>query len=93
MSTKNSRNYITVVSSEDLGFYTKIFPKDISEDEFYYRVSNRISMSDCTGEEILTMVYHGQEVKYYGWEPNEHFIYKDLNGNTVYEAWYPEFDH
>lgn len=65
----------------------------ITEDQFFTKVSKRIAFDDLTNETVQKIYYKGKEVEYAGWQPCMKYEYKDLDGNTFWVGTFPEWDH
>ena len=65
----------------------------ITEDQFFTKVSKRIAFDDLTNETVQKIYYKGKEVEYAGWQPCMKYEYKDLDGNTFWVGNFPEWDH
>lgn len=65
----------------------------ITEDQFFTKVSKRICFDDLADETVQKIYYKGKEVYYVGWQPRMKYEYKDLKGNTVWVGYFPEWDH
>ena len=74
-------------------YYTHGFSSTIDINKFFWDVSYRISFSDCSDEEVTEIMWQGKKVKYAGWKPENLFVFKDEEGNIVYEHYYPSFVH
>lgn len=72
--------------------YVKSFDL-VGMDKFFREVSNVIAFDDCTGFNIISIKFDGKEVYYTGWQPCMVYEYKDLDGNTVWEGQFEEWDH
>lgn len=59
---------------------------------FFHEVSGRISMSDCSDENVTKIVYRGEDFQYMGWLPDEMFNFKGASGETKCFH-FPEFEH
>lgn len=73
--------------------YTQTFDGQTSVDFFFTKVSQRICFDDLTDETVQKIYYKGKEVEYAGWQPGMKYEYKDLDGNTVWVGYFPEWDH
>ena len=65
----------------------------ITEDQFFTKVSKRICFDDLTNENVVKIYYKGKEVWFAGWQRGMKYEYKDLDGNTVWVGYFPEWDH
>ncbi len=65
----------------------------ITEDQFFTKVSRRICFDDIDDTSVQKIYYKGKEVYYAGWQPCMRFEYKDRNKNTVWVGEFPEWDH
>lgn len=65
----------------------------ITEDQFFTKVSKRIAFDDIYDETVQKIYYKGKEVEYAGWQPCMKYEYKDLDGNTFWVGNFPEWDH
>ena len=69
------------------------YASTVGEYEFFHDVANEISFGDCTGADVVQIVWHGNEVKYDGWRRQEYFGFSDLNGECVFGNCFMEFEH
>ena len=67
--------------------------EQITENQFFTRVSKRIAFDDLDDITIQKIFYKGKEVEYVGWRPNMVFEYKDLDGNVVWSGKFEHWDH
>jgi hypothetical protein len=65
----------------------------ITEDQFFTKVSRRIAFDDLYDETVQKIYYKGKEVEYVGWQPCMKFEYKDLKGNTIWVGQFEHWDH
>ena len=65
----------------------------ITEDQFFTKVSKRIAFDDLSDETVQKIYYKGKEVEYAGWQPCMKYEYTDLDGNTIWVGNFPEWDH
>ena len=65
----------------------------ITEDQFFTKVSKKICFDDLDDSTVQKIYYKGKEVEYAGWQPCMKYEYKDLNGNTVWVGYFEEWDH
>jgi hypothetical protein len=65
----------------------------ITPDQFFTKVSRRICFDDINDETVQKIYLGGKEVVYAGWQPGMKYEYKDLDGNTVWVGYFPEWDH
>jgi hypothetical protein len=65
----------------------------ITEDQFFTKVSKRIAFDDIDDITVQKIYFRGKEVEYAGWQPGMKYEYKDLNGNTIWVGEFPEWDH
>jgi hypothetical protein len=72
--------------------YSETFGQ-ITEDQFFTKVSRRICFDDLYDTNVVKIYYKGKEVYYDGWQPGMKYEYKDLDGNTVWVGYFPEWDH
>ena len=82
-----------VVIRDSEGIIKIITYEEANENAFFCTVSKHIAFSDCSGEDIMSIYFEGKEIKYVGWQPNMIFEYKDLDGNTVWEGQFEQWDH
>ena len=62
-------------------------------DQFFTRVSRRICFDDLDDITVQKIYLGGKEVIYAGWQPGMKYEYQDLDGNTVWVGYFPEWDH
>lgn len=61
---------------------------------FFQKIAVTLAMSDCTGEEVVKIVWDGEEYHYSGWEPNmEYRFVKEGDPSETYTVWIPEYNH
>ena len=72
--------------------YAKHFGS-VDEDFFFTNVSKKICYDDLYDEVVHKIFYKGKEVTYAGWQPGMKYEYQDLDGNTVWVGYFPEWDH
>ena len=65
----------------------------ITEDQFFTKVSKKICFDDLDDSAVQKIYYKGKEVEYAGWQPCMKYEYKDLDGNTVWVGYFEEWDH
>lgn len=65
----------------------------IDMDMFFYNVSKRIAFDDLADETVQKIYYRGNEVEYVGWQPGMKYEFTDLDGNSVWAGYFPEWDH
>lgn len=73
--------------------YSQVFKGDMSDDFFFGNVSKKICFDDLDDETVQKIYFKGKEVIYAGWQPGMKYEYKDLDGNTVWVGYFPEWDH
>lgn len=67
---------------------------DCSADYFFREVSKVIAFDDCTDLKVTTIIWHGKRVRYDGWAPRMYFKYTTPRSHkTVWDGYFPEFDH
>lgn len=49
--------------------------------------------SDCCDEAVKEIVFDGKQCFYCGWQPNMLYEFVDEDGNKVFSAYYPDWDH
>ena len=64
-----------------------------NDDQFFTAVSRKICFNDLDDSNMQKIFYKGKEVVYAGWQRGMRFEYKDLDGNTVWVGYFPEWDH
>ena len=79
--------------TDDEGNTKTVTYEDTFVDKFFTEVSKRIAFGDCTEETVTEIYWQGKKIEYAGWQSNMIFEYKDVNGNTVWIADFPEWDH
>ena len=62
-------------------------------DPFFVDVSRKICFGDIDGSSVHLIYYKGIEVACIGWQPGMKFEYQDLDGNTVWVGYFPEWEH
>ena len=65
----------------------------IDMDMFFYKVSKRIAFDDLADETVQKIYFRGKEVEYAGWQPGMKCEFTDLDGNSVWVGYFPEWDH
>ncbi len=75
------------------GEYHTVAFGEITENAFFTKVSYKICFDDCDNSNVHKIFYKGKEVIYAGWQRGMKFEYKDLDGNTVWVGYFPEWDH
>ena len=64
-----------------------------NEGSFFIDLSRRICFDDLDDCAVHKIFYKGKEIEYAGWQPGMKYEYKDLDGNTVWVGYFPEWDH
>lgn len=72
---------------------SQAFNGKTSEDFFFTKVSEKICFDDLEDITVQKIYYKGKEVIYAGWQPGMKYEYEDLDGNTVWVGYFPEWDH
>ena len=80
-----------VVEHED-GIYIRGLDEG-SYDQWFTQLAKTIAFDDCSGERVLYIMYKGKELHYAGWKPGMLMEFADKNGNTIWSASFPEWDH
>ena len=62
-------------------------------DKMLKDVSKTICFSDCSDERVTKIIYRGKAVTYSGWQPGMVYEFVDGQGNVVYTAIHPEWEH
>lgn len=65
----------------------------VTDDQFFTKVSKRICFDDLTDETVEKIYFKGKEVFYAGWQHGMKFEYEDANGNTVWVGYFEHWDH
>jgi hypothetical protein len=65
----------------------------IDTDKFFYEVSKKIAFDDCTQEIVIDIFWKGSRIMYAGWQPGMKYEYKNLDGDTIWVGYFPEWDH
>lgn len=65
----------------------------ITEDQFFTKVSRRIAFDDLTDETVQKIYYKGKEVFYAGWQPRMKYEFVEANGDTVWVGYFEHWDH
>lgn len=89
-----SDTFYTVLTSED-NYYT-VLPSDNTEDSinrWFAKLAKTIAFIDCSAEIVTSIVHKGQEITYAGWKPGMRYEFIDAEGNIVWSASFPEWDH
>ena len=73
--------------------HSETFGSDVTEDQFFTKVSKKICFDDLDDSNVQKIYYKGKEVYYAGWQPCMKYEYKDLDGNTVWVGYFEEWDH
>ena len=73
--------------------YSVTFDGEVDKDFFFTQVSRRICFDDIEDITVQKIYFRGREVEYAGWCPGMRYEYKDLDGNTVWIGYFPEWDH
>lgn len=61
---------------------------------FFRSVASVIAMSDCTGQEVVKIVYDGKEYHYAGWMRGMKYTFIDNeNSKNAYTVWMEHLDH
>lgn len=66
---------------------------NVDADFFFTNVSRKICFDDLDDIIVQKIFYKGKEVEYVGWQSGMKFKYTDLDGNTVWVGYFPEWDH
>ena len=66
--------------------------KNWDVNEFFREVSHKIAFGDLDCTEVDAICLNGRKVEYVGWQPNMLFTY-EINGMSIWEASFPEWDH
>ena len=85
-------NYF-VIRFDDDSRSVEVYDSDCTMSRFFHDVSEVLAFGDCTGNDVVSIVFHGVEYVYEGWLPGELYRYVGKINHHVYEACYPEFDH
>lgn len=64
-----------------------------SHEELMNAVVRAIAFSDCSDEDVLDISSGGNIIYYVGWQPGMHYVFKNLDGEVVWDNYYPEYDH
>ena len=64
-----------------------------SHEELMNAVVQAIAFSDCSDEDVLDISSGGNIIYYVGWQPGMHYVFKNLDGEVVWDDYYPEYDH
>ena len=73
--------------------HSGIFSGEYGDDYFFTRVSRKIAFDDIEDITVQKIYFKGKEVTYAGWQPGMKYEYQDLDGNTVWVGYFPEWDH
>ena len=89
------KNYYTVKTSEghiytiDADKIDARYPFD-----FFRTVAHTLAMSDCTDEEVVTIVWQGKSYHYDGWKLGMEFTFvNDEDPEDFYTTWMEHLDH
>lgn len=69
------------------------YSSDVSESKFFTDVSKKICFSDCEPVDVIEIVWHNENLWYWGWMPGMVYRYGDIHNNIVWEGRFPEWDH
>ncbi len=72
---------------------THTYPASTSADEFFSTVAKIICFSDCSGEEVKDIRFHGKQYRYCGWQPGMKFEFRPVTGGENWVGWFPNWDH
>ena len=86
-----SVNAYYVVRRSNDSIYTIIPSKGI--DSWFTELAHTIAFSDCSGEEVILIIYEGKEIPYIGWQPNMLYEFTDEAGNIIWSNSFPQWDH
>lgn len=61
--------------------------------ELMHTVVRTIAFNDCTEETVVNISADGNIIHYTGWKPGRHYVFKNMDGEVVWDDYYPEYDH
>lgn len=94
MMTKTDNIFDTyIVYVEDGEEITHRKGASVEADAFFTEVARALCFADYSGIEILKIVFRGQEYFYKKWQPDMFFEFEDKDGNVVWSAYVPEWEH
>ena len=66
-----------------------------TKDELFYEAAKTYAYDDCYTEDftIEEIGCEGKKCHYIGWRPGMRFIFKDTEGEVVWDTRHPEWDH
>lgn len=83
-----------VLKAADGSLLVDAFARDCTMYRFFRSVSWAIAFSDCSGADVVKIVYQGIEYVYEGWKPGESYMYHAVHDASVkWEGYFPEFNH
>ena len=90
---------LSELDSKDCYYYFrykdgKVVRQDTPGDVLFYRVAGELAMDDCTGCDVTKIVYHGEEYRYCGWQPDMKFeFYSIEDPNKRVTIYRPDLEH
>ena len=72
---------------------THTLPASTSADAFFTSVAKIICFSDCSGEEVKDIRFHGKQYEYQGWQPGMKYEFEPLTGGESWVGYFPNWDH
>ena len=74
-----------------------VFCYDCSDMEtwpFFRRVAAELAMDDCSGIQMLLIVYQNKEYRYVGWRPGMEYTFVNVNDpDDFYTTYMKHLDH
>ena len=64
-----------------------------SHSELMNAVVRCITFGDLSDEKVLEIESEGESIHYVGWQPDMHYVFKNEQGDIVWDNYYPEYDH
>lgn len=84
-------NSYKVVFEEEESTYT--YPASTTASEFFTKVAKTICFSDCSGEEVKDIRFHGKQYRYCGWQPGMKYEFEPVDGGENWVGFFPNWDH
>lgn len=69
------------------------YRSDDSKDRFFTDVSQTLCFNDCSGDKVLDIVWHGEQVRYAGWQPGMIYEFRNTNHETIWTGSFPRWNH
>lgn len=65
----------------------------ITEDQFFTKVSKKICFDDLDDTTVQRIFYKGREYIYAGWQPGMKYEFLAVEGEDTWVGYFPEWDH